>query len=822
MRLFLNHALSDAGRITPLKVQLEKAGYRFTSKPDDCDFVVSFFSEQYLADTDCALKLTQAACSLRTAFILVELDKGLQLPAELEMLAAKHGLVEPGQLIGNIKQRIAEPKRSFIDHPITQKYVFKPFEADNSRDADYAFISYAHADAQVIYDLIKPIYEQGWKIWYDEGIKISNSYISDIASAIKNCKVFLLFVTERSINRPFVMNFERAYAKKLNKPIVLVRMHDFDSCLPEELIGLELIAPGDISEQLGRWLKKQKERDAVPPVDKLGVLYDIAQISEMEDYEFKVRGGGIILSKYKAESPGDNTDNWAYYLGNGCFQDYNEGENETDIKIPDIHCGLPVQSLWGTFEGLTHIESVSIPGSVQTIGSDAFKDCMNLVSVQLHEGLAEIGYRAFYYCNSLEKIEIPNSVKSIGRQAFQSCESLETATIPRSVTQIADNAFDFCDCLTIRCYKDSAAHQFAEEYNFDYELLEDTGNDEGNKPLSAAFIYDESDDEITKLANELLGEGYRIITCPSAFSLKRALESSEVAVIFISVKTIKAIERLGLEPLSAKRVLPIWDSKTMAAVQSSSISSLSLVEGIFRGEGFGGILRKALQDLACYENPFRDYVIDTTADTITVERYLGREPNISIPDYCFYPPKRVDSIAEGAFWGNLNLETVVLPSSMTEIGDNAFAECDNLRAVSLGRGLTGIGDGAFAHCSSLSNIEFPESIKSIGEVCFNGCNSLRKISLPGSLIKIANNGFENCDSLERVVLGSGIREIGDFAFSCCWELKYIAIPSSVQLIGDNAFYCCQNLTIYAPVDSIAWKYAIKNNLRYADIRRFLP
>lgn len=67
----------------------------------------------------------------------------------------------------------------------------------------------------------------------------------------------------------------------------------------------------------------------------------------------------------------------------------------------------------------------------------------------------------FENCETLEAVTIPDSVEVIGTAAFKNCSNLETAIIPDSVEKIADDAFVGCSSLTIYCSETSYAYSYA-------------------------------------------------------------------------------------------------------------------------------------------------------------------------------------------------------------------------------------------------------------------------------------------------------------------------------------------------------------------------
>ena len=70
---------------------------------------------------------------------------------------------------------------------------------------------------------------------------------------------------------------------------------------------------------------------------------------------------------------------------------------------------------------------------------------------------------------------------------------------------------------------------------------------------------------------------------------------------------------------------------------------------------------------------------------------------------------------------NQNIETYVIPSSVTSIDDWAFYGCYSLSEIVISSSVTSIGDSAFSWCLSLSEIVIPSSVASIGKGAFYNC-----------------------------------------------------------------------------------------------------
>ena len=99
------------------------------------------------------------------------------------------------------------------------------------------------------------------------------------------------------------------------------------------------------------------------------------------------------------------------------------------------------------FSFCSGLKTVTIPNSVTSIGTNAFSFCSGLKTVTIPNSVTDIGDEAFYYCTGLTEVTIPNSVTSIGSGTFEDCSGLKTVTIPNSVTDIGDEAFYYCTGL---------------------------------------------------------------------------------------------------------------------------------------------------------------------------------------------------------------------------------------------------------------------------------------------------------------------------------------------------------------------------------------
>ncbi len=221
-----------------------------------------------------------------------------------------------------------------------------------------------------------------------------------------------------------------------------------------------------------------------------------------------------------------------------------------------------------------------------------------------------------------------------------------------------------------------------------------------------------------------------------------------------------------------------------------------------------------------------DYEYTIADGSVTINRYLGSEENVTIPSTI--EGLLVTRIGMNAF-AELGIESVVIADSVTAIGEYSFHSCVNLSSVTIPESVSVIGSHAFSKCTSLPTIRIPRSVREINSSAFRDCPNLASIevdptnpqctsvdgvlfdkemkilrrypqgkpgatfSIPNTVQQIGGWAFHGCSKLTEIQMPSGITSIESGAFFGCDRLPSLRLPSSVNFIGHSAFEGCARL-----------------------------
>lgn len=390
------------------------------------------------------------------------------------------------------------------------------------------------------------------------------------------------------------------------------------------------------------------------------------------------------------------------------------------------------------FTGCEVLDEIEMPSSLKTVGSQVFRDsglyksaegvvyAGNWVvdyndsiedSIILREGTVGIANYAFYGAKSLAGVKMPASVKVIGRSAFYECTALVRVELPLTLEVINDYTFYRCTSLKLTSLppmlKYIGRSAFYKCSSTNLAMEGDTDSDTLIIPDGVTYIGDYA----------FYCTGYR----------EKAGISDEQEYNNYGIDRI--IFPAGLEYIG----------------DSAFYGSLSLVE-----IDLGGTVELG---------PRAFYKCDNLA------RVAFGSALTTIGERAFY---RCESITE-----------IDLPSSVRQIGNYAFYKCSALSRAELG-GVESIGSFAFFGDYELASLVLPTSLTSIGRQAFRNCDSLTSVIIPSSLVNISEHAFYGCDELTLYVAHAEVPE----GFAKRWNSSYrpVVYGCTVSEEGDYVIY----------------------------------
>ena len=175
-------------------------------------------------------------------------------------------------------------------------------------------------------------------------------------------------------------------------------------------------------------------------------------------------------------------------------------------------------------------------------------------------------------------------------------------------------------------------------------------------------------------------------------------------------------------------------------------------------------------------------------------------------------PNTVTTICESAFAASPKLSLVILPNSIDSIGPRTFSNSGGLTTLRLPENITALSEGMFYNCAGLTTLEIPSSVIRIEKEAFYQ-SGIRTIDIPESVTYIGEGAFQSCKKLTSIYLPNSVTEIGPNAFEYCIGLQSIHLPEALEAIPTSMLDRCPGLTsvnIPATVTEIG-KYAFRYN-----------
>ena len=219
--------------------------------------------------------------------------------------------------------------------------------------------------------------------------------------------------------------------------------------------------------------------------------------------------------------------------------------------------------------------------------------------------------------------------------------------------------------------------------------------------------------------------------------------------------------------------------------------AIAMVTGTGIGTTFSDVIGTSITASAVdtlTEGDFEYQIND--AGTATLVKYIGSDTEVTVPSKI--GDVAVEVIGAGTFRSSKTVTKVTLPTTIKTIANDSFRD-SVIETVNLPSGLTEIGNAAFYNCVYLKDMTFPATLATIGSSAFEYCSRLTKIVLPANLSSLGNNAFRLCTGVTSITLSNTCKTIPSSAFAHT-QISSVTIPDAVEEIGDYAFYNCRKLT----------------------------
>lgn len=220
---------------------------------------------------------------------------------------------------------------------------------------------------------------------------------------------------------------------------------------------------------------------------------------------FTITQDTAFTAEFSVITSGQCGDNlyWSYNEGvlkiSGTGNMYNYDNNYNPVPwqlfaqdIKDVKFSNDMTSI-GNYAcaGITNLEHINIPTSVQTIGNYAFANInnRNIKDLVLPSQITSIGDFAFANNTYIEQIDFGKSVEYIGSNAFQNCSRVTTMTCLAEVTpDVGTDALASISNYAELYVLNSAIRKYQVDANWNRFLLKEIGAEETTMPQNTIII----------------------------------------------------------------------------------------------------------------------------------------------------------------------------------------------------------------------------------------------------------------------------------------------------------------------------------------------
>lgn len=326
------------------------------------------------------------------------------------------------------------------------------------------------------------------------------------------------------------------------------------------------------------------------------------------------------------------------------------------------------------FQSCSELEKINLPSKLETIGSFAFSQT-SITDVVIPSSVTKVDLYAFSNGNALTHVEIlSNELTKIDSGTFAYARGLETIVIPKSITSIENLAFGYCESLSDVYFTGTKAE-------WDSITIGSS-----NTALDTATIH------------------YNYVSLADLPTLTYA-GSTDVMLEAGNASTFTGIDGITAEDQDGTDLTSDIDVAYSSEDVGSTVSDLDTAKSHLATAGNTVTITYTVTDgdgnvslpLVITVTAIADVDIDAegwvTADWITGGKIkfdketgtiTGCEDTVTAVDIpSVIGGVEVTALAVDVFTGNITLESISIPNTITDLGSYTFWGCTSLKTGSI-------------------------------------------------------------------------------------------------------------------------------------------
>lgn len=242
----------------------------------------------------------------------------------------------------------------------------------------------------------------------------------------------------------------------------------------------------------------------------------------------------------------------------------------------------------------------------------------------------------------------------------------------------------------------------------------------------------------------------------------------------VNTEPVRSVKQTIKKKKTARKPM----TKKMKIILSCILSSV-IVAGVIIGLCLG-LAKKDVFNYLKLE-------VDSRSDTYSIVDVSPKlKGDVVIPKE--YKGRKITLIADKAFYKS-NVESLVLPDTITNFGYRAFADSKKLKSINTPDNLYIIGQECFYNCSSLKSFTVSDVTTTIGDSAFRNCTNLKNFELKSEVSSIGRGAFGYCKSLESIIITENVRSIRGPIFTYCDNLKEIKVDEANEKYSSLGSNC---------------------------------